>query len=113
MSIGQGICAENARNQVDQAETASPDRATLRRVCAKIGPRVTMAETRIPAALTETVAALWRIPRPGPDNLFSDTRFIRLRDTCHNLHPNGGPKGPLDFALYNALRALGLPSSLA
>jgi hypothetical protein len=71
-----------------------------------------MAETPLPAALTEAVAALWRIPRPGPDNLLSDPRFIRLRDTCDRLYPKGGPKGPLDFALYNALRALGSPSRL-
>jgi hypothetical protein len=71
-----------------------------------------MAETPLPTALTETVGALWRIPRPGPGNLLSDPRFIRLRDTCDSLYPKGGPKGPLDFALYNALRALGLPSSL-
>jgi hypothetical protein len=68
-----------------------------------------MAETRIPLALTEAVRALWRIPPPGPNNLLSDPRFVRLRDTCHNLYPKGGPQGPLDFALSSAVRVLGLP----
>jgi hypothetical protein len=69
-----------------------------------------MPEAPLPAALTEAVAALWRIPRPGPNNLLSDPRFICLRDTCDSLYPKGGPRGPLDFALYNAMWALGLPS---
>jgi hypothetical protein len=69
--------------------------------------------TSPPSELMEAVAALWRIPRPGPGNLLSDPRFIRLRDTCDSLYPRGGPKGPLDLALLSALRALGLPSRLA
>jgi hypothetical protein len=71
-----------------------------------------MTETLIPLALTEAVKALWCIPPPGPDNLLSDPRFVRLCNTCANLYPQGGPSGPLDFALLNASRALGLPCRL-
>jgi hypothetical protein len=72
-----------------------------------------MTETLIPLALTEAVKALWCIPPPGPDNLLSDPRFVRLCNICGNLYPKDGPRGPLDFALLNALRALGLPCRVA
>jgi hypothetical protein len=72
-----------------------------------------MAETPLPDALTEAVAALWRIPRPGPDNLLSDPRFERLRDTCESLYSKARSKAALGFALANALRSLGLPCELA
>jgi hypothetical protein len=71
-----------------------------------------MDKSLVPTQLIEAVAALWHIPRPGPDNLLSHPRFIRLRDTCHSLYSKGGPERPLDLLLYNALRALGLPSLL-
>jgi hypothetical protein len=72
-----------------------------------------MAETPLPAALTEAVGALWRIPRPGPGNLLSDQSFIRLRDVCESLYSEAKSKDALGIALSNALRALGLPCGLA
>jgi hypothetical protein len=72
-----------------------------------------MTETPLPAALTNAVAALWRIPPPGPNNLLSAPRFVHLRDTCESLYPRAKSKDALSFALSNALRALGLPSGLA
>lgn len=64
-----------------------------------------------PPALRQAVAALWRIQPPGPRNLFSAAEFIRLRDICADLYPNGGAKSKdaLSFAVSNALDALGLP----
>jgi hypothetical protein len=76
-------------------------------------PGLTIAETPVPAPLTEAIKALWRIPPPGPNNLLSDLRFIRLRDTCESLYPRAKSKDALSFALSNALRALGLPAGLA
>jgi hypothetical protein len=47
-----------------------------------------MTETPLPAALTNAVAALWRIPPPGPNNLLSAPRLVHLRDTCESLYSN-------------------------
>lgn len=58
----------------------------------------------------EVVAALcaiWRIPRPGPDNLFAEPRFLLLRDLCADRY---GSKATI--ALGTALRAMGMPSHL-
>jgi hypothetical protein len=71
-----------------------------------------VAETPLPTALMGAVAALWRIPRPGPDNLLSDPRFRRLRDICESLYPNAGSGDTLVHALSNAVRAFGLPCLL-
>jgi hypothetical protein len=71
-----------------------------------------MVETSLLAALTEAVAPLWRIPPPGPGNLLSDPRFIRLRDCCEALYSKAKSKDALGVALNNALRALGLPCGL-
>jgi hypothetical protein len=66
-----------------------------------------------PAALTEAVADVWRIPSPGPRNLLSSSQFTHLRDTCIDLYPDKSrSKNGLSVALANALRALGLPSEL-
>jgi hypothetical protein len=75
-------------------------------------PGLTMAETTLPAALTEAVAALWRITSPGPNNLLSDPRFMRLRDICESLYSEARSKDALGIALSHALRALGLPCGL-
>jgi hypothetical protein len=72
-----------------------------------------MAEASIPAALIECVAALWRIPAPGLNNLLTAPEFVRLRDTCASLYLRAGSKEALGFALSTALRALGLPCALA
>jgi hypothetical protein len=69
-----------------------------------------MDETPLPTALTEAVAALWRIPPPGPNNLWSAPPFVRLREVCESLYPKS--KDTVGFALANALRALGLPCAL-
>ena len=71
-----------------------------------------MAEAPLPTTLTEAIRALWRIPRPGPDNLLSDPCFIRLRDTCEILYSKPRSKDALGIALSNALRSLGLPCGL-
>lgn len=58
--------------------------------------------------LRETLAAVWQIPRPGPDNLFSDPAFVSLSELCNLVYGSG--KSVL--GLSNALRSLGLPCGL-
>lgn len=55
--------------------------------------------------LLDALAALWRIPPPGPDNLLSAPAFTALSELCAQRY--GGGKAV--FALSNALRSLGLP----
>lgn len=55
--------------------------------------------------LLEAVAALWRIPAPGPDNLLAAPQFVALEELCRARY-GGGKAG---FALHNAVRSLGLP----
>jgi hypothetical protein len=71
-----------------------------------------MAGTPLPASLIEAIAALWRVPPPGPSNLLSAPRFVHLRDTCESLFSIIKTRGGPGFALSNALRALGLPCGL-
>lgn len=59
-------------------------------------------------ALMEAIEALWRIPRPGPDNLLSAPRFTVLAEICNVEYGGGKPT----FALSGALRSLGLPCDL-
>lgn len=54
------------------------------------------------------VEALWRIPRPGPDNLLAAPAFVALSEVCQADY--GGSKPT--FALSTALRSLGLPCHL-
>ena len=49
------------------------------------------------------------MPPPGPDNLFSSPKFVRLKEALQRLYPEVGK--PV-FALGTALRSLGLPSGL-
>ena len=65
---------------------------------------MTSPDPTIVAALSD----LWRIPRPGPDKLFSSPRFVALRDLCAERF--GGGKAP--FALSTALRGMGFPCQL-
>lgn len=58
--------------------------------------------------MVAAVEAVWRIPRPGPDNLLASPTFVALSEFC--LAEYGGGK-PL-FALSTALRSLGLPCHL-
>lgn len=60
-------------------------------------------------ALKSTIAELWRLRPPGPDNLFSSSEFIRLNEAVQSVHPNAGKPR---FALGTALRSLGLPCGL-
>ncbi len=62
-----------------------------------------------PDEVTRAVAELWRVPPPGPDNLFSSREFVRLKEALQSLHPDVGK--PV-FALGTALRSLGLPCGL-
>ncbi len=59
-------------------------------------------------SLIQAVETLWRIPRPGPDNLLAASAFVALSDLCRQDY--GGDK-PV-FALSAALRSLGLPCQL-
>lgn len=60
------------------------------------------------AALVEAVEALWRIPRPGPDNFLAAPAFVALSELCQRNYGGGKPV----FALSGALRSLGLPCHL-
>jgi hypothetical protein len=68
-----------------------------------------MTDIQTPLALAETVKSLWRIPPRSPNNLLSDPRFVKLRDTCESLYPGTKSGMALSFALSHALQALGLP----
>ena len=59
-------------------------------------------------SMIAAVEALWRIPRPGPDNLLAAPSFGALSELCRAEY--GGDK-PV-FALSTALRSLGLPCHL-
>lgn len=54
------------------------------------------------------VEAVWRLPRPGPDNLLASPTFITLSELCQAEYGGGKPV----FALSTALRSLGLPCNL-
>lgn len=63
-------------------------------------------------AIVSAMAELWRVPAPGPENLFSAPAFVRLREVCQTEYPQVGRGGGPTFALGNALHSLGLPCSL-
>jgi hypothetical protein len=69
------------------------------------------AAPRPSQAMLRAMGELWRLRRPGPDNLLSVPAFVRLREACRDDYPNAGKKGPA-FALSTALRSLGLPCEL-
>ena len=58
--------------------------------------------------LREALAAVWQIPRPGPDNLLAEPAFVSLSELCSLLY--GGGKSVI--GLSNSLRSLGLPCGL-
>ena len=60
------------------------------------------------AALIATVEALWRVSRPGPENLLTAPQFVSLSELCAAEY---GVDKPV-FALNTALRSLGLPCQL-
>lgn len=59
-------------------------------------------------AMIAAVEAVWRLPRPGPDNLLASPQFVALSELCQAEYGNGKPV----FALSTALRSLGLPCHL-
>jgi hypothetical protein len=59
-------------------------------------------------SMIAAVEALWRIPRPGPDNLLAAPSFVALSELCQAEYGGGKPV----FALSTALRSLGLPCHL-
>jgi hypothetical protein len=59
-------------------------------------------------SMIAAVDAVWRIPRPGPDNLLASPTFIALSELCQAEYGGGKPV----FALSTALRSLGLPCHL-
>jgi len=59
-------------------------------------------------SMIAAVEALWRIPRPGPDNLLATPSFVALSELCRAEYGGGKPV----FALSTALRSLGLPCHL-
>jgi hypothetical protein len=63
------------------------------------------------AASSSMIAAIevvWRLPRPGPENLLASPTFINLSELCQAEYGGGKPV----FALRTALRSLGLPCNL-
>ncbi|PDT50038.1 hypothetical protein ATY30_01485 [Sinorhizobium americanum] len=59
-------------------------------------------------SMIAAVEALWRVPRPGPDNLLAAPAFVALSEVCQADYGGGKPT----FALSTALRSLGLPCHL-
>lgn len=59
-------------------------------------------------SIIAAVEALWRIPRPGPENLLTAPGFVALSEACQAEYGGGKPL----FALSTALRSLGLPCYL-
>ena len=59
-------------------------------------------------SIIAAVEALWRIPRPGLENLLAAPSFVALSEACQAEY--GGGKSV--FALSTALRSLGLPCNL-
>jgi len=60
------------------------------------------------SSMIAAVEAVWRLPRPGPDNLLASPTFINLSELCQAEYGGGKPV----FALSTALRSLGLPCNL-
>jgi hypothetical protein len=60
-------------------------------------------------SMSSAIEALWRIPRPGPDNLLAAPAFVALSEVCQADYGGGKPT----FALSTALRSLGLPCHLS
>lgn len=59
-------------------------------------------------SIIAAVEAVWRIPRPGSNNLLADPSFGALTELCQAEYGGGKPV----FALSAALRSLGLPCHL-
>lgn len=59
-------------------------------------------------ALIAAVETLWKIPRPGPANLFRSPAFVALSELCADSY---GVDKPI-FSLRTAVRSLGLPCQM-
>ncbi|WP_057385035.1 hypothetical protein [Pseudomonas aeruginosa] len=62
-------------------------------------------------SLVAALQALWDIPPPGPQNLWSSREFAALMEVLVKLYRNGKATFALEVPIGNALRSLGLPCS--
>ncbi|HCF3406743.1 TPA: hypothetical protein NIB87_000978 [Pseudomonas aeruginosa] len=62
-------------------------------------------------SLVAALQALWDIPPPGPQNLWSSREFVALKEVLVKLYRNGKATFALEVSIGNALRSLGLPCS--
>lgn len=61
--------------------------------------------------LVDALQALWDIPPPGPQNLWSSREFVALKELLTKRYCNGKSTFGLEISIGNALRSLGLPCS--
>lgn len=57
----------------------------------------------------EALAPLWRLPSPGPKNLYQHPAFVGFKAFCEQTFPAADGGIGFSFALANALRSAGLP----
>ena len=62
--------------------------------------------------LVTALQALWDIPPPGPQNLWSSREFVALKELLTRHYRSGKSTFGLEFSIGNALRSLGLPCSI-
>lgn len=62
-------------------------------------------------SLVAALQALWDIPPPGPQNLWSSREFVALKEVLVKLYRNGKATFALEVPIGNALRSLGWPCS--
>ncbi|MFO6406931.1 hypothetical protein, partial [Pseudomonas aeruginosa] len=62
-------------------------------------------------SLVAALQALWDIPPPGPQNLWSSREFVALKKLLTKRYRSGKSTFGLEVSIGNALRSLGLPCS--
>jgi len=62
-------------------------------------------------SLVAALQALWDIPPPDPQNLWSSREFVALKELLVKRYHCGKSTFGLEFSIGNALRSLGLPCS--
>lgn len=62
-------------------------------------------------SLVAALHALWDIPPPGPQNLWSSREFVALKELLTNRYHSGKSTFGLEASIGNALKSLGLPCS--
>lgn len=62
-------------------------------------------------SLVAALQALWDIPPPGPQNLWSSREFVALKELLAKRYRSGKSTFGLEVSIGNALRSLGLPCS--